>query len=167
MAASYEPLLVVLSIVVACLAAYSALAVVDRVLASKQRAIQRAWLGAGAAAMGSGIWAMHFIAMLAFSLPVTVDYEVWITVVSMIPAVLGSGVALIVMSQHTVGWRRLHLGGLLMAVGIGTMHYTGMEAVRGPVMMRYHPVLFVASILVAYALATFALYIKFLSLFGI
>jgi two-component system, NtrC family, sensor kinase len=159
---SYNPLLVLLSIGAACLAAYTALAVVDRMVVARRPGTRTAWLVGGAGAMGSGIWAMHFIAMLAFSLPTAMTYKLWVTLFSVVPALAGSAIALHVMARDTIGLPRLQLGGLLMAVGIGTMHYTGMEAVRAQALMRYDATLFVLSIVVAHVLATGALYTRFL-----
>ncbi len=158
---TYTPVLMLLSVAVACFAAFSALAVVDRILASRATSLKRSWLVAGAFTMGSGIWAMHFTAMTAFTLPVPLSFALSTTLVSVIPAICGSGIALYVMSRMTIEWWRLQAGGLLMALGIGTMHYTGMEAVRADAIMAYDPLLFVVSIVVAHLLATSALYMKF------
>src|SRR5204862_5283534 len=72
-----------------------------------------------------------------------------------------SAMALQFMNRARISWWRLNAGGLLMALGIGGMHYTGMEAMRMDAMMGYQPFLFALSILVAHVLATLALYIKF------
>ena len=162
---SYHVPLVLLSIVVASLAALAALAVVDRiqVLRSRDGRPQHMWLLVGAFAMGSGIWAMHFTGMLAYRLPVKMSYSLVATAVSMVPAMVGSWFALRSMSHDSVAWWRLQLGGLVMAVGIGTMHYTGMEAMILDALMRYRFSLFVLSIIVAHVLATAALYVRFVA----
>jgi two-component system, NtrC family, sensor kinase len=162
MSGTYDPLLVILSVSVACLAGFAALSVVDRIRAAKTARVKRGWLSAGGVAMGSGIWAMHFTAMTAFAMDVPVSYRLYVTLLSMVPAILGSSVALHFMSRTSIGWRHLQLAGLLMAGGIGTMHYTGMEAMRMPAILAYDPTLFVVSIVVAHVLATVALYIKFI-----
>ncbi|HKI00772.1 MAG TPA: MHYT domain-containing protein [Thermoanaerobaculia bacterium] len=161
LSASYTPFLVVLSFFVAVLGGYAALEVVERMASAPAPKTRRRWLAAGAAAMGSGIWSMHFIGMLAFSLPIPVSYDLTITLLSMVPAVFASAMALHFMARARISWRRLNVGGLLMALGIGSMHYTGMEAMRMDAMMEYEPVLFALSIFVAHVLATLALYIKF------
>lgn len=163
MAENYNLWLVVLSIMVASLGAYTALAVVDRIAATSKDWVKAAWLLLGATAFGCGVWAMHFVGMLAFSLPVAMSYDLSLTLASFIPAFFGSGVALHVMSRCEIKWWRLQLGALLMAVGIGTMHYTGMEAMQLNALMRYDFSLFILSILVAHLLASVALYIKFFS----
>jgi len=153
--------LVLLSAAIAVLAAFGALSVVDRILASDRRRTRITWLAVGAVTMGIGIWTMHFVGMLAFRLPVPISYDLQITMASLLPAIVGSGVALRVMSRNSVGAGRLLLGGLLMAVGIGTMHYTGMEAMRMNARLGYDAVLFGVSIVVAFALATLSLYVRF------
>jgi signal transduction histidine kinase/CheY-like chemotaxis protein len=161
LSADYAPFLVALSFFVAALGGYAALEVVERMASAPSPQIRRRWLAAGAVAMGSGVWSMHFIGMLAFSLPIPVSYDLTITLLSMIPAVFASAMALHFMDRARISWWRLNFGGLLMALGIGGMHYTGMEAMRMDAMMGYSPLLFALSILVAHVLATLALYIKF------
>jgi diguanylate cyclase (GGDEF)-like protein len=159
--ASYDPLVVILSVTVACYAGLTALLLVDRVIASRSASARTWWLCSGAVAMGCGIWAMHFTGMLAFSLPVRMGYDVVVTVISLVPAILGSGAALYFMTlPRLTGWK-LQLGALLMALGIGTMHYTGMEAMNIEGLLRYDIVYFCLSILVAHVLALVALYIRF------
>src|SRR5207237_452733 len=97
---AYDVGLVALSIVVATLAAFVALSISGRIVASNSRGARWAWASAGALAMGGGIWSMHFIGMLAFSLPCGVTYAPVGTVLSMIPGILASGLALHVISQR-------------------------------------------------------------------
>jgi signal transduction histidine kinase/ActR/RegA family two-component response regulator len=160
---TYNPLLVALSIFVASMAAYSALRIVGRINAAYTQVTKSLWLGAGAVTMGIGVWAMHFVGMLAFILPVPVSYGVLLTLLSMFPSILASGVMLHVISRDHIGIRQLLLGGTLMGAGIGLMHYTGMVAMQTEAIMLYEPVLFLISIVVAVALATMALYTKFLA----
>src|SRR5438552_6020356 len=163
LAATYDPVLVTLSVVIASLAAYAVLGLAERTSAADGPLAKRSWLAAGAVTMGIGVWAMHFIGMLAFRLPVKVNYDVWITLVSVAPAVLASGIMLHVISQARISAGKLIVGGALMGAGIGVMHYTGMAAMRMDAVMRYDPLLFVASVVVAVVLATTALYTKFLA----
>ena len=160
---SYDPALVTLSVLIASLAAYAALGIAPRISAAEGVAAGRSWLAAGAVAMGIGVWAMHFIGMLAFRLPVPVAYDVSITLLSMFPAIVASGVVLFVISHGRIRNRQLVLAGILMGLGIGTMHYTGMAAMRMAAKVFYEPALFVFSIIVAAVLATSALYINFLA----
>jgi NO-binding membrane sensor protein with MHYT domain/signal transduction histidine kinase len=159
----YHVALVVLSISVAILAAFAAWAVVDRIVVSRRRLTRCLWLWAGAAVLGTGIWAMHFIGMLAFVLPTPVTYRFWITLASAVPAVLGSAVALQIMSRESITWWRLQLGSLALALAIGSMHYIGMEALTVDATMHYRPGMFALSIGVAYLLSMLALYVRFVA----
>ena len=112
--------------------------------------------------MGGGIWGMHFIGMLAFTLPCGVSYDPVGTVLSMIPGILASGVALHVISRRIEpGFMRLMTGAVLMGAGIGLMHYSGMAAMVPDALLRYDPALVAVSIVVAVALAFLSLNIRF------
>ena len=112
--------------------------------------------------MGIGIWAMHYIGMEAFRLPIPVMYD-WPTVLlSLFAAILASGVALFTVSRPTVTRRSMIVGGILMGGGIAAMHYIGMEAMRIPAMCMYTPWLVVVSIVLAIAISFVALQQAFL-----
>ena len=158
----YDPWQVATSIVIAILAAYVALSISGRIVASKTGRSRWAWTSAGAVVMGGGIWAMHFVAMLAFSLPCGVSYNLTGTILSMIPGVLACGVALSVISQkQRSGLTRLSIGALLMGAGIGAMHYSGMAAMEPQALLRYDPVWAAVSVFTAVALALISLSIRF------
>ncbi len=110
LAGTYDPMLVTLSVVIASLAAYAVLGLAERIGAAGTPLAKRSWLAVGAVTMGIGVWAMHFIGMLALRLPVQVNYDVWITLVSVAPAVLASGIMLYVISQARISPRTLILG---------------------------------------------------------
>ena len=158
---SYDAVLVAVSVLMASLASYAAFGLAGRIIAAETRQAKRLWLLAGAAAMGVGIWAMHFIGMLAFRLPIPVAYDVGITLVSVAPAVAASYVVLFVTGKAIIQRLQLVLCGTVMGLGIGTMHYTGMAAMRLEAEMYYDTVLFVGSIVIAVVLATVALYAHF------
>ena len=107
-----------------------------------------------------GIWAMHFIAMLAFILPVEIQYDLSITLLSLVPAILASAVVLRSTKKRNSNSLVLLRNAILMGAGIGTMHYIGMAAMHGDLTMRYSAPLFFLSILVAVALSFFALRLK-------
>ena len=157
----YDPLLVALSIAAAMFASYTALQISQRVAETERPLYRRLWIGIGGAAMGTGIWAMHFVGMIAFSLPCSSAYDLTITAISMIPGGLASTMAIALISRRTLSQRQLLSGGLLLGSGIGTMHYVGMAAYRMDGMIRYDVTLFILSIVVALILATLALWIKF------
>jgi diguanylate cyclase (GGDEF)-like protein/PAS domain S-box-containing protein len=156
----YHPGLVAGSILIAVFAAYAALDVAARIAVSGSRLESTLWTGAGALAMGGGIWAMHFIGMLAFVLPCRVQYDSYITLLSIVPGILASGVALRVISRPHSSPLQLLAGSVLLGGGIGAMHYTGMAAYRLNGLVRYDPTLFAFSLVVAVLLAGLALTIR-------
>ena len=154
MQSSYNSWLVALSICVAVLVSYTALSLAARVSAARAE-LHRIWLVGGALAMGIGIWSMHFIGMMALSLPIALRYDVATTAGSLAIAVLTSGCALSITAATHLGWRRLAAGSLAMGAGICAMHYSGMSAIRISPAIGYDPMLVGASILIA-VLASFA-----------
>ncbi|KJV33169.1 putative bifunctional diguanylate cyclase/phosphodiesterase [Luteibacter yeojuensis] len=157
---SYSSVLVMFSFVVAILASYTALNMAGRVAATRGRA-SVLWLVGGSFAMGLGIWAMHFVGMLAFSLPITLGYDIDLTVLSLFIAVGSSAFALWLVCQNELPWRRLAVGAILMGAGIAAMHYTGMAAMRMMPGVQYDPLLFSLSVLFAIAASGAALWIAF------
>jgi diguanylate cyclase (GGDEF)-like protein len=158
--ASYDFGLVALSLIVAILASYTALDLAARITASAGIAA-RLWLLGGAFSMGIGIWSMHFVGMLAFSLPIPMGYDVAITLHSLVIAVVVSWFALSTVTRTSLSRRRLLIGGVLMGLGICAMHYTGMAAMNMFPPIRYDPVLFTASVAIAIAASHVALWIAF------
>ncbi|MBO9685202.1 MAG: diguanylate cyclase [Mitsuaria chitosanitabida] len=162
MTGAYDAQLVALSIVTAVIASFVALDMATRVAsAAGSRARSIFWLACGAMAMGTGIWAMHFVGMLAFSLPIALAYDPAVTLVSWIAAALSSALALHTISGPHLGTRRLLTAGTLMGLGIACMHYLGMHAMQMRPGIRYQPGLFLLSIALAVAASTAALRICF------
>jgi PAS domain S-box-containing protein len=157
----YDFRLVSLSILVASFASWMALQVAGLSAKASSRSLRSIALLTGSLALGSGVWAMHFIAMLAFNLCTAVDYDPTITVWSMLPSIVASYVALSLIARPTIGRRQLIGGGVLVGAGIGTMHYAGMAAMRTALVLRYDPLMFGLSIVVAVALASTALWVRF------
>jgi diguanylate cyclase len=159
---SYDAGLVALSIAIAVLASYTALDLAGRVSADAGNGRKAwIWLIAGSIAMGTGIWSMHFIGMLAFHLPVPVAYDPAITFLSMIIAILVSGIGLFVLRRPSLGTRNLTAGATLMGIGISAMHYTGMFAMQMSPPIQYDEFLFVASVLIGIVASLAALWIAF------
>ena len=157
---SYDYRLVALSVLIAVLASYAALDLAARVTAAHGR-VRFTWLFGGAAAMGTGIWSMHYIGMLAFSLPIPVLYD-WPTVLlSLLAAVFTSAIALFVVSRHRMGLLAAMVGSVIMGVGIATMHYTGMAAMRLPAMCYYSSFLVTLSVILAIVISLVALWLTF------
>ena len=157
---SYDYRLVALSVLLSIAASYAALDIAGRVTATRGN-IRLLWLASGAAAMGSGIWSMHYIGMLAFRLPVVVYYD-WPTVlISLLCAVFASAVALFVVSRQKMGLRQAAVGSLVMGSGIAGMHYVGMAAMRLPAMCTYVHGLVVLSVMLAILISLVALRLTF------
>jgi PAS domain S-box-containing protein len=157
----YDYALVVLSLVIAAGASYMALTLAAAARRSATVYIQRLHLVSGSASLGFGIWSMHFIGMLAFEMPTHVHYHPWITALSAAPSLLASWVALSLLARHDLNRPRLIGGGIIVGAGIGTMHYLGMAAMEIGPALRYEPVLFALSIVVAVLLGTLALWVSF------
>ncbi|HUE64342.1 MAG TPA: MHYT domain-containing protein [Rhizomicrobium sp.] len=158
---TYDLPFVALSVFVAVLSMYVALSVADRIVASSRKSVRLIWTGVGAIVMGGGIWSMHFIGMLAFSLPCGVGYNPLLTLVSILPGVLASGVALFVLSRKDRPSQKLFfVCALLMGAGIGAMHYSGMAAMEPAALLRYDIRIVALSVVVAVALAYLALVIR-------
>jgi diguanylate cyclase (GGDEF)-like protein len=160
MTGTYDVHLVVLSLIVAIIASYTALELAGRV-SQRQGKSSWTWLAGGAVSMGSGIWSMHFIGMLAFHLPVAVAYDAATTILSMMIAIVVSGLALYVVRRPILTGGNITAGATLMGVGISAMHYTGMYAMRMSPPIEYNPPVFVASVLIAIAASFAALWIAF------
>src|SRR5205807_4336582 len=157
---SYNYALVALSVLIAMFASYAALDLASRVTAAGgwTRAV---WLLGGAGAMGTGIWSMHYIGMLAFILPIPVAYH-WPTVLlSLLAAILASVIALYVVSRPKMGVSRAVAGSVLMGAGIASMHYIGMAAMRLPAICQFNSFLVVLSVVFAILISLAALWISF------
>ena len=124
----YHPGLLALSLAVAILASYTALALALRIRVATRQAAP-AWLLGGGFVMGTGIWAMHFVGMLALHLPIEIAYDVSITLLSLLIAIVVATFALHVASRAQVGRSALVVAGIAMGIGICAMHYVGMAAI--------------------------------------
>jgi signal transduction histidine kinase/CheY-like chemotaxis protein len=156
----YDTPLVLVSIFVAIVASYAALSLAGRVSESRGRAML-VWIVGGAIAMGSGIWAMHFVGMLAFRLPIPIAFDLSLTVASLLLPIAASGLVLWQVSRAELGWKRLGVSAVLMGIGINAMHYTGMAAMRMEPGIVYDPRLFALSVAIAIAASGLALWIAF------
>jgi two-component system, sensor histidine kinase and response regulator len=157
---TYELRLVVLSVVIAVMASYAALDLAGRVT-SARGPTRYLWLSGGATAMGIGIWSMHYVGMLAFRLPIPVEYD-WPTVLaSLMAAIFASAVALFVVSRERMGFFQAMGGSVLMGGAIAGMHYIGMAAMRLSAMCHYSPVLVALSVVLAVVISLVALWLAF------
>ena len=157
---SYNYSLVALSVFIAVFSSYAALDLASRVTAAGgwTRAL---WVLGGACAMGTGIWSMHYIGMLAFILPIPVAYH-WPTVLlSLFAAILASAIALYVVSRQKMGTSQAVAGSVLMGAGIAGMHYIGMAAMRLPAACQFNSSVVVLSAAFAVLISLAALWITF------
>ncbi len=157
---SYSPIWISTSVFLAILASYAALNASARIEHQHEAASKLTWALISAFTLGAGIWSMHFIGMLALSLPCSIHYDPLITLISMIPGILAGGVVFGVVWHH--GTKRMPplVGSIFLGAGIGIMHYTGMAAMRLQGFVGYNPYLFALSIIVAVALSYLALRVK-------
>src|SRR5260221_9709193 len=123
--------LVALSVLMRSFASYTALDLGGRIRESQGWA-RIGWLAIAAVAMGGGIWSMHFVAMLAFIMPMPVNYNVGLTFLSLVVAVAVTGIGFYVIGTRRATPVQLILSGLFVGLGIVAMHYTGMAAMRMP-----------------------------------
>src|ERR1700733_5726181 len=134
----YDHRLVTLSVILAILPAYAALDLAGRATAARGWR-RRAWLGCAALAMGSGIWAMHYVALEALRLPVPVDYD-WPTVLfSLLVAIAASFLALSFVSRPEIGRSTAIAGSVCMGAGIAATYYIAVDAMRLPATSVYSP----------------------------
>ncbi|GAA6132341.1 PAS domain S-box protein [Halopseudomonas sabulinigri] len=153
--------LMVMSIIIAIAAAWLALQVAGLARKASTRSTRNGALLSGAAALGGGIWAMHFIGMLAHDIGMPVAYDPAITMLSILPALAASLVALTLLARRNLGRVELLLGGVLVGAGIGCMHYSGMLAMRMDAELRFDAAWFAASIVIAISLSMLSLWIRF------
>lgn len=159
--AQHNPWLVGLSVLMAVLASVLALQMAALARGADTGFMRQMARGSGAMALGGGIWSMHFIGMLAFTVCARGQFDAVTTVASMLPSVLASWIALGLLMRSEISRAALVGGGVLVGAGIGAMHYIGMAASQWASVMRYDPWGFAASVLVAVLLAIVALWVRF------
>jgi NO-binding membrane sensor protein with MHYT domain len=160
MTGTFDLRLVLLSYVVAFLASYVALDVAGRLRDLNNTPLsKKLWIVGGALAMGAGIWSMHFIGMLAFTMPgMHMSYELSWTALSLFVAILASAFALYLLSVREINVAHLAFGGIFLGFGIACMHYLGMRGMQGSMNIHYLPGLFILSIVIAIAASEAALW---------
>ncbi|MGO1120565.1 MHYT domain-containing protein [Rhodovibrionaceae bacterium A322] len=156
----YDPLLVGLSILIAVFGSFTGLRIAQRL--HRYHGLARKSLLAGAAfTIGGGIWAMHFIGMLALRLPVTVNYDLLLTLISILVSILVTGIGLFCVSYGSPNPKKVVAGGLFMGSGISLMHYIGMTAIQANCLVTYDWRMVLASIVVGISASTLALWLTF------
>ncbi len=156
----YSAPIVVLSILIAILASYTALDLAGRITLADGRE-RPAWVAGGAIALGVGIWSMHFLGMLALHLPVPISYAAELVVLSVLVAVAASALAFHVVSRRTLSWWALAMSALWMGPAIAGMHYIGMASIRVDAQTHYRPWLVGASVAIAVVASFAALWLAY------
>ena len=154
---AYDYTLVVVSVIVAIIASFFTLIQIDFAEKNQTSSISRLAKLGGAVAMAGGIWSMHFIGMLAFSLCVEISYDPWLTGASVIPALIACWSAFEVITKPSPTLTQKGGAALILGAGIGVMHYAGMEAMQLGPSLKYDPGIFSLSIVVAVSLAFVAI----------
>ncbi len=147
--------LVVLAALICIFATYTALSVIRRAQLTTGRA-RLTWLATAGTAAGGGIWATHFVAMLSYQPGMPIGYDVGLTILSIVVAIVitALGFAVAIDAERPI---RYWLGGGLAGSGISAMHYTGMAAIRVPALVGYDPFLVVLSLIFGITLGALAL----------
>ncbi|WP_020409593.1 MHYT domain-containing protein [Hahella ganghwensis] len=158
---SYDPWLVILSIIMAAGASFTAYQIASQSWGLLSRHRRQITILAASLVMGGGVWSMHFIGMLAFKMNLPVRYELLLTLTSILPSVVASWIALNLTIRRDLRPHQLVIGGLSIGLGIGIMHFTGMAAMQMPAQLRYDPTTFTLSIIVAVSLAVFSIKLRF------
>jgi len=157
---SYDYRLVAVSVVLAVVSSYAVLDLA-RCVTSALGWARVLWLSGGACAMGLGIWAMHYVGMLALDMPMPVYYHYPTVGLSLLAAIFASAVALFIISQPKIDVRQEILGSVVMGSGIAAMHYVGMAAMRCAALVTYDWKIVVFSISLAIAISLVALQLAF------
>ncbi|MBU5347805.1 bifunctional diguanylate cyclase/phosphodiesterase [Paenibacillus lautus] len=157
---NYNYYIVGLSIAIAILASYSALNITSKISDANGKS-KFFWLFGGAMVMGSGIWSMHFVGMLAMHMNMNVRYDVFLTIMSMLVSVVSSFIAFYITMPRNINWFKIAIGGFIMGSGIVAMHYMGMEAMVIHAEISYDPGIWVLSAIIA-LVASYAALLLFL-----
>ncbi|MGF0239453.1 putative bifunctional diguanylate cyclase/phosphodiesterase [Rhodococcus sp. IEGM1300] len=154
---THDPVLVLIAFLVACAAGFATLDMVERIGHVEKAAARRLWCWMGTGCLAGGIWAMHFIGMLAFDAPIQVHYQLPVTLVSLAIAMIASSLAMYALSRPKLNIRQYTQASICIGLGIATMHYVGMTALHSEALPYYNPFIFSLSIVVAIGAALTAL----------
>ncbi|MCF2647388.1 EAL domain-containing protein [Niallia circulans] len=154
----YSVPIIALSVFIACLASYTSLSMNERIVYHSffHRYI---WLGLAAITMSLGIWSMHFIGMSAAKLPIEMTFNIPLTILSLVPAILATFLAFSISSKAKNSSKWIAFAGIFMGIGISSMHYIGMKAMKSEADYDYHLGYFILSIFIAIIASFFSLFI--------
>src|ERR1700761_3409990 len=150
--------LVALSVAVAIVAGYLALDLAQRSAGATEWS-RRGWIAAGGVTIGLGIWSMHFIGMLALKMAMPVSYDLPLVALSMIAAIGGSVIALIVVARRDAGARGLFFAAGFLGLAIASMHYLGMASMQMDAEITWNAPLVALSLVIAFGAALAALFL--------
>ncbi len=156
---SHNPLLVLVAYLVACAASFATLDMAERVGHAEDPRSQRLWRWIGATCLAGGIWAMHFIGMLAFQPPIDIQYDLPITLFSLLIALLASWLAMHTLSESQPSLVLYLKTAIVIGLGIAGMHYVGMAAMQSAATAYYDPGLFALSVVIAIGASFAALWV--------
>ena len=154
---THDPFLVLLAYLVACVGCFATLDMAERVAHAEKSASKTLWRWVGSGCLAGGIWAMHFVGMLAFQAPIALHYQLPVTVFSLTIALLAAWLAMHTLSLPDLSLQRCLKASIGIGLGIATMHYVGMTAMHSSAAVYYHPGLFALSIAIAIGAALAAL----------
>jgi diguanylate cyclase (GGDEF)-like protein len=146
---THNPFLVLLAYLVACAAGFGTLDMAERVGHVDNPTAKRRWRWIGAACLAGGIWSTHFISMLAFQAPIAIHYEVFMTVASLLIAMVASLFAMQTLSHAQLHFHQYLVASIWMGLGIALMHYVGMAAMRSEAQVYFSGALFGLSVAIA------------------
>jgi len=165
---SHNPLLVMVAYLVACAASFATLDMAERVVNAEDPGSRRIWRWIGATCLAGGIWAMHFIGMLAFQTPIDIQYDLGITLFSLLIALLASWLAMQTLSEAQPSALHCLKTAFVIGLGIAGMHYVGMAAMKSSATAYYQPGLFALSVAIAIGASFAALWVaRYLSEGGV
>lgn len=146
---TWDVRLVVLSVAIAIFGSFVALECAERMRTAASPMHKRRLFALGAGLMGLAIWTMHFVGMLALQTGMPVSYGVFWSVLSILAAATGSGLAFLIIERPSVGWFHLVAGAITMGLAIVSMHYLGMKSMQMAAAIDYEPRMFALSVLIA------------------
>jgi diguanylate cyclase (GGDEF)-like protein len=158
MSGTYHFGTVLLSLLVAVLASYTALHLVSRVTLASSHTARRIWLIGGACAMGAGVWTMHFVGMLAYSVTAHAEYDYGLTLLTLVFAVVASYAALVATTRRRRGARTVLISSGVMAAALCGMHYLGMASVHFASALTYRTDILLVSVFISYLSSAVALW---------
>ncbi len=161
MEVEYNLLLVLVSYAIAVFGSYVGLNLAIRVPGAKAGTDLYFWVALSAIAIGGAIWSMHYIGMMAFDMQMPVSYDLGLTIVSMLLAVVFVAVGIVIVGRGVPSMAKLIGGGTLTGLGVAGMHYTGMASMQMEATVAYDTALLVASIIIAIVASIAALWLAF------